>query len=100
MVAVFMQNNTKNARQKLFLHSAWLFFENHILLKLGAAGMFCTCEKIKSGIIHRENPKSEDTQIFVFSTREAADTAMKKFRSGERVRLRRSLTDSSRHFTF
>lgn len=85
MAAVFMQNNTKNARQKLFFAQRMAFFENHILLKLWALPeCFVLAKKSNQALYTEKNPKSEDTQIFVFSTREAAEAAMKKIPGQEK----------------
>lgn len=78
MAAVFMQNNVKNAKQKLFFAQRMAFFENHIILKLWALPECFAIVKKSSQVLYTEkNPKSDDTQIFVFSTKEAGETAVK-----------------------
>lgn len=79
MAAVFMQNSGKDAKGKLFFAQRMAFFENHVILKLWALEeCFVLVRKDNQMFYTEKNPKSEDNQIFLFSTKEAADAAMKK----------------------
>ena len=81
MAAVFMQNNTKNAKQKLFFAQRMAFFENQIILKLWALPeSFVLVRKENQALFTEKNEKSGENQIFVFSTREGADAAIEKMK--------------------
>lgn len=79
MAAVFMQNHAKDDRQKIFFGQRMAFFENQVITKLWAMREFYAIIHKGNGNLYVEkNTKTDDRQIFIFSTREGAKNAAEK----------------------
>ncbi len=87
MAAVFMQNHAKDERQKLFFGQRMAFFENQVIIKLWAMKeCYALIHKATGNLYAEKNTKTDDRQIFIFTTLEGAKSAAKK-RSREKLQL-------------